>query len=471
MNTRSLRFRLVSSYAMWLVAVLALAGGLLYFGLHQYLEANLGATELRRAARIALLVQRSPVTPGRDLAGEITADFAPEASGRFVRVSRPDGTVIYQSARPGDGSFDAGQVTSGPHSAGARKERQRDGTEMMIATVALGPADHPALLVETGESLASALAELRRLLFSLAMGFSVVAALALAGGLVLVRRALQPVLDITRSAERITSHNLSDRLPVPPTGDEIAHLTHALNRMIGRLDDTFQYNRRFLADASHELRTPLTILRGELETMVAAESLDPATRETVGNLLDEVARLARIVENLFSLSRFDAGQTEKDPERFDLAKLVTTTSEQMCLLAEDKGLTIECEAREPVPVEGDRAWLKQVVVNLLDNAIKYTQPGGRVRLSVARRADEALFEVADTGVGIPPEALPRVFDRFFRVDVARSREVGGAGIGLSIVKAICTAHQGRVDVESEPGAGSRFRVHLPLAADAGLKSS
>jgi signal transduction histidine kinase len=232
--------------------------------------------------------------------------------------------------------------------------------------------------------------------------------------------------------------------------------------MIARLDEAFQHNRRFLADASHELRTPLTILRSELEAMEQHAGFDARLQETMGNLLEEVQRLARIVENLFALSRLDAGLAATVATHFDFAKLAATTTEQMCLLAEDKGVKITCQTATPVFLDGDRGRFKQIIVNLLDNAIKYTPSGGAVTLTVRAENNEAICEVADNGIGIPAPALPLVFDRFFRVDPARSREHGGAGIGLSIVKAICLAHNGRVTVESTEGHGSCFRVHLPL---------
>ncbi len=463
MNTRSLRFRLVTWYALWLAVILLVAGTLLYFGLRHYLEANLADTQRHRAERIALLATRVAAEPHGDLAAEITTAFAPEASGRFVRVARPDGAVLYQSGSPLDRSFDPAQISPPPGRRDSRQERLADGTEMTIVTIPADAHQPPRFFVEAGESLAPALNELRRLLVILAVGFVVVAAVALGGGAFLVERALRPVGEIARSAEGITSRNLSERLPVTPTGDEFENLTRTLNGMIIRLEDAFQHNRRFLADASHELRTPLTILRTELEVMIGREGIDPDLRETLGNLREEVERLVRIVETLFALSRFETGDAHSEHLRFDLAELAAATAEQLCLLAEDKDQTISCETPAPVWVEGDRARLKQVIVNLLDNAIKYTRAGGAVKLTVVARDGEAICEVADNGIGIPATALPHLFDRFYRVDTARSRDAGGAGIGLSIVKVICAAHDGRVEVESEEGRGSRFRVHLPLA--------
>jgi signal transduction histidine kinase len=265
-------------------------------------------------------------------------------------------------------------------------------------------------------------------------------------------------------AEIITQHNLSERLPVARTGDELERLSLALNHMITRLDDAFSNSKRFVADASHELRTPLTIIQGELENLSADPRLLADLRDRIGSTLEEVEHLGKIVGELFALSRLDAGEAQTEWVRLDLTSLASSTSEQMMLLAEDKKIKVTCEVGQPVYVMGDRARLKQVVVNLLDNAFKYTPPAGSVHIRVFASSGRAILEIADTGVGIPPEALPLVFERFFRVDRDRSTGADGAGLGLSIVKSICVAHAGRVDVESTVGSGSRFHMTLPLAS-------
>jgi heavy metal sensor kinase len=304
---------------------------------------------------------------------------------------------------------------------------------------------------------------LDRLLLLLAVGLPVVMLVAVGGGYFLVKRALTPVDQMGSKAELISQYNLSDRLPVSRTGDELERLSVSLNHMITRLDDAFQNSKRFVADASHELRTPLTILRGELENLVEDSRLLAESRERIGSLLEEVERLSKIVERLFALSRLDAGEAQAEWLPFDLGEMVVTTTEQMSLLAEDKKISITCDPSPAVTVIGDRTRLKEVIVNLLDNAIKYTPDGGAVHLKVNTTNGHAVLEVADTGIGIPAEAVAHVFDRFFRVDQVRSREHGGAGLGLSIVKSICNAHGGEVEVESALGRGSRFRVKLPLA--------
>ncbi|MBI3415353.1 MAG: HAMP domain-containing protein [Verrucomicrobia bacterium] len=474
MNVHSLRFRLVLWYALWLGGIFVTAGALIYFGLRHYLEHNLGSAQMQRAQRIATLVSRMNLIPEKNLAEEITTRFAPEASSRFIRVSRPDGVVIYESSAPLDQSFNPAQISPPPRQPGTRKETLTDGGELLLATAAASSNGAVRFFVETGESLAPALVELRRLLVLLAVGFVAVAGMALGGGFLLVRRALRPVEEITRSAERITSRNLSERLVVTPTGDEFEHLSQALNRMIARLDEAFQYNRLFLADVSHELRTPLTVVRGELENLVQEECLNSDLHERIGSTLEEAERLARIVEGLFAIARLDVGEAQVEWKVFDLAQLAASTSDQMLLLADDKHIRVTCIAARGAWVEGDRARLKQVVVNLLDNAIKYTMENGTIGLTVAAHDGKTVLEVSDNGIGIPAEALPHVFERFYRVDKARSRELGGAGLGLSIVQSICAAHHGHVEVSSTPGQGSRFRVELPLAStpteQAGQKS-
>jgi heavy metal sensor kinase len=406
--------------------------------------------------------------PGEARVGEeIQARYAPDLNGRFVRVTRRDGSLLYRSRAPKDQTFVPADVPPPLWSSGAETARQVPlpaGRELLVAAREVQTPAGARYLIEVGAPMDDVQAHLRQWLRFLLVVLPAVAALALGGGSFLVKRALLPVDQIAASAERISSQNLSERLPVARTGDELERLAIALNHMIQRLDEAFQYSRRFMADASHELRTPLTVLRGELESFIQEPALAPEWRERLGSALEEVERLAGIVEGLFALSRLDAGEATAEWVKFDLARLAAATADQMSLLAEDKNIRVTCAAAEPVWVEGDQARLKQVVVNLLDNAIKYTLQGGAVALTVSALDNKAVLEMADNGIGIPAEALPRVFDRFFRVDKARSRELGGAGLGLSIVKSICAAHHGCVEASSLPGQGSRFRVELPLAA-------
>jgi heavy metal sensor kinase len=279
----------------------------------------------------------------------------------------------------------------------------------------------------------------------------------------LMNRALSPVHNITEAAQEITLRDLRRRLPEPTTGDEIANLSVVLNKMIARLQESFDNVSRFTADASHELRTPLTIIRGELEALLQHSDLSGQIRSALGSLLEEVERLVAIVQRLFALSRLDAGEAQIERIEFNLAELAETTVEQMSLLADEKRISLRCKTTKTVRVRGDRTRLKQVIVNLLDNAIKYTPDGGAVELSVWSRNGTAFLEVKDTGPGIPESALPHVFERFYRADEVHSRDVEGAGLGLAIVRSITTAHGGDVSVSSEADSGCRITVQLPRA--------
>jgi heavy metal sensor kinase len=469
MNTRSLRFRLIMWYAGLLTGVFLLCGATMWQALRHYLKESLAESLLRRTQQIGSLLAGVEKTGEPFVTDEIKARYAPENYDRFVRLSRRDGTVIYASGRAA--TFDP----AGLPPPAARDTRRiallPDGNRLLVVAEEYRTPSGREYMIESGGPMQPIDTVLSRLLFLLLLGVPVVVLVAVGGGYVLVGQALAPVVQIACSAEQITLHNLDGQLPLAPTGDELEQLSLALNRMISRLREAFEQNRRFLADASHELRTPLTALRGELESTVEQARPLPDLRDKVGSALEEVDRLAKIVQTLFAISRLDAGEAQQEWRRFDLGRVAAGTADQMSLLAEDKGISVNCNVEQVVGVEGDRARIKQVVVNLLDNAIKYTPPGGSIHLNVRARDNKAVLEVVDTGIGIPAGALPHLFERFFRVDKARSREIGGAGLGLAIVKSICTAHGGRVEVESAEGRGSRFTVELPLAQPGRVKTN
>jgi two-component system heavy metal sensor histidine kinase CusS len=266
-------------------------------------------------------------------------------------------------------------------------------------------------------------------------------ALALSGGVgyLLARKALSSVDRLRRSTEEITADRLDHRLPVANPRDELGRLTQTLNAMIARLERSFAEVRRFTADASHELRTPLTAIRTEAEVALAGPLPAAEYHQLLCSILEECDRLARLTDQLLTLAREDAAAARPVREPVDLAALVQGVAETMRPLAESRGLRLDVKAGGPLAVPGDAPRLRQVLYNVLDNAIKYT-PEGRVTVRLARRDHAVAITVQDTGIGIRAEHLPRVFDRFYRVDRARSREQGGTGLGLSIAQSIVVAH-------------------------------
>lgn len=464
MNTRSLKFRLVVWYAGWLTVLFIFFGFFVYASLGYYLKESLREALARRTRQVADLAQRG-VTDWQQFGRDIRINFAPEANNRFTRVSK-DGVILYVAGNPADKSFNPSIVPPAATMEDGESFGRRllPGGKVLLVVVITRTTPEGKFVTEEGSDEAPLQNTLHAWLAALVAGLAVLILVAISGGFLLVHRALDPLDKIIATANQISSRNLSERLPVPQTGDEFERLSVTLNHMIQRLEEAFQHTQRFLADASHELRTPLTVIQAEVETILEKAKGVSGSFERAASVLEEVERLGGIVEGLFALSRLDAGEALEHRTQFDLAELVTSTADQMSLLADDRQITITCNCSQEVRLEGDRSRLKQVVVNLLDNAIKYTQPGGHIDVGVSKQQSRALLEVSDNGIGIPKEAHRHIFERFFRVDKARSRDMGGAGLGLSIVKSICTAHGGVVGFESKEGAGTRFVVELPISA-------
>lgn len=285
--------------------------------------------------------------------------------------------------------------------------------------------------------------------------------LASAAGYLLARRALAPVEGMAARARRITADRLSERLPLENPDDELGHLAGIINETLARLEQSFEQLRRFTADASHELRTPLTALRTVGEVGLRDTRSSEQYRDTIASMLEEVDRLTRLIDSLLMLSRADSGQFRLHLERFSLGELVGEVAQHLRVLAEEKNLLLEVTSSAEVEIEADRTMLRQAIINLVDNAIKYSPEDAHVRLAVFGRDGSAQVEVQDEGPGIAAEHQPKVFDRFYRVDKARSRQVGGVGLGLSIARWAIEAHGGRIELESRIGGGSLFRIRLP----------
>jgi heavy metal sensor kinase len=285
------------------------------------------------------------------------------------------------------------------------------------------------------------------------------------GGWFLAGRLLEPVVNITRAARRINAGNLSKRIHVEDTRDELSQLAETFNSMLARLEDSFNRTRQFTADASHELRTPLAILKGETEVALRWGKDPEELRQTLESNLEEIDRMGRIIEDLLLLAKSEAGELRLDIREFSLGDLLQDLYLQGKTLGEQKAIDISLSLQviEDIRLKGDQFHLHRLMLNLVNNAIKYTPENGRVEIRLAVEGNEAVLAVADSGIGIAAEHLPHLFERFYRVDEARNRSAGGTGLGLAIVKSIAEAHEGRVEIESTPGTGSVFTIRLPLS--------
>jgi len=317
-------------------------------------------------------------------------------------------------------------------------------------------------IVQVGMSLQRAGRALSRYLETLVLLIPLGVALAAVGGAVVARTALRPVDEMARAARRITAEDLDRRIGLRGTGDELDRLADTLNGMLGRLAAAFAEMRRFSADAAHELRTPLAALRGGIEVSLRAPRTAEEYRQALASSLEEVERLVRLAEDLLLLSRSTAG-LGSERALVDLEPVLLDVVDVATRLAHGRGVTVRVGDVAPATVRGDAIALRRAVLNLVENALKYTPAGGKVEVGLGVADRRAAISVQDTGIGIAPADAQRIFEPFVRLDAARARETGGTGLGLAIVRAIVEAHGGAVSVESQPGAGSRFTIDLPLA--------
>jgi heavy metal sensor kinase len=287
-------------------------------------------------------------------------------------------------------------------------------------------------------------------------------------GWVLAGRAIRPVNSVAQAAQNITGSNLSLQIPLRGAGDELDHLIESFNRMTARLNQSFEQIRRFSTDVSHELRTPLTAIRGQLEVALFTAETQEQYRDAIVNALEDVEKLSSIVRSLLLLSQAESGQVILQKAPLELAEVAADVVDQFQIPAEEKGVILSASLDAGAVISADRTQIERLLSNLLSNAVKYTPKGGSVRVRVARDDSPgwAQLVIEDTGLGIPAENLPHIFDRFYRVRSAQTNLVPGLGLGLSFVAWIVEVHGGRIDVASTEGEGTRFTILLPVTEQA-----
>jgi len=462
---RPIRVRLTLWYVLLLAVVLALFGGTLYVALQMTLYDDLDDVLINGAS---LVINSLQIDDQGHLSAGPEPPLAwsdPKRGEHSWRAVDRSGQIVAQSGVQDLGDLPIEPAVISQALAGQEVfQTVRVGDEPIRVYTA--PVTHGGQIVgvvQQGLSMDDTLQILAAFRWVLLLALPLTLALASGGGLFLAGRALRPVDQITRAAQTIGAHDLSQRLNLDLPDDELGRLARTFDAMIARLDEAFRRQRRFTADASHELRTPLTIIKGDLSLALARPRDAEHYRQVLVEVDDEVDQMGRLVGRLLALARADAEEVTLQRKATDLSSLLADLVEQTRPLAEAKGLDLIAQIAPGLTATVDPDAVTQVVLNLLDNAIKYT-PSGRVRLSAHQTAsdDEVRIAVSDGGAGIPAEYLPRIFDRFYRVDRARSRELGGAGLGLSIARELARGHGGEITVHSVPGEGSTFTVHLPI---------
>jgi len=455
-HRRTIRVRLTLWYVALLAAILLAFGAFLYASLAHTLHDEVDRA-LADEARTAL-----DTLDVRDGVAHLADTPDGLVSGTLVVLTDDQG-------RPLTANVPA--VALVPFAESARAARDGpllttvslQGDEWRVLSQPVGVGGQPTAVLQVARSEQGIADALDRLLLLMGLAVPLTLALAVAGGLFLASRALGPIDRITRTAARIGAADLSRRLALPASPDEVGRLAATFDAMLDRLEEAFARQRRFTADASHELRTPLALLTGRAEVALDRPRTPAEYRAVLTGVRDDAARMAQLLGELLTLARAEGGQDLLAREPVELADLVADTLAALAPLAEERGVALAAGALTPCAILGDQTRLTQLLINLVDNALNYTPAGGRVTVCLARDADMALLAVTDTGSGIGPEHLPRLFERFYRADTARARGAGGAGLGLAIADWIARAHGGQIAVVSAVGSGATFSVRLPLA--------
>lgn len=317
-------------------------------------------------------------------------------------------------------------------------------------------------IVQIGTPLKEMINTLRRLLIILVLAGPILLLLSSFGGYFLVRKAFSPVKEIVGIVRKITAEDLSHRIESIGSKDEIGELVETLNDMISRLESSFKQIKQFSSDISHELKTPLTAMRGEIEVALKKERQNEEYKKVLKSLLEEINKLQKIIDNLLFLARIESKNIKLSFEKVQLDEILLEAFEEIETLAKRKKISLILKRVDQASVEGDETLIKRLFVNLIDNAIKYTHEDGKVEISLTKERNFAKFIIKDTGIGIPENEIPYIFDRFYRVEKARSRETGGSGLGLAIAKWIVEAHKGKIEVRSKVSEGSLFAISFPI---------
>jgi heavy metal sensor kinase len=458
----AIKVRLAGWYFVLMVIAMSALSALALAGLEHSIRSTVDEQLVERVKLIQKIMLAAPASQS-ELETELRESFTPDSREELIQISDEQGNRVFQSTWLQNRTLLSAEST-------AKVQRKRypffktkiDGVPFhgMIATVNVGRHSYTVRVAQNMDDFAEAISRFRHLLLAVVPALLVAASL---GGYWISRRALAPVDEITRAAQRISGTNLSSRLAVPDSGDELARLAETLNAMLERIDLGVKQIAQFTADASHELRTPITLMRTRVELALRRPRSAEENQQTIEQLYSEVVRTSELVERLMMLARADSGASLMRMEDVEIVVLVQDVLAQTSVLALQKHLELKAQLNiSTLWVRGDARYLRQLFMILIDNAVKYTPSPGIITVSLDACNGFARVSFSDTGIGIEDEDLKNIFNRFYRADKARSRETGGAGLGLAIGRWIAESHHGTLTAESKSGVGSNFLVTLPM---------
>ncbi|GDX88832.1 MAG: heavy metal sensor histidine kinase [Nitrospiraceae bacterium] len=464
-----LRVRLTLWYGTALALILIIFSTVLYVmtarSLRDAVDQSLEGTA---AAAVRALEERG-FLPLVD-EGELMSQF-PELAriDKFFQIFSPSGTITIRSPNVKQHELPlsrrALEVAYSGHSLFESAQYPKE-PPLRLISVPIVYRGSLLYIIQVGTTMDSVEHTLNRLLLVLLVSMPVALAVSLAGGWFMAGRALRPVDAITLAAQRIAEGDLTQRLTAPASADEIGRLTNTFNDMIDRLETSFRQIRQFSSDVSHEMRTPLTVMRGETELALRRPRENEDYKAVMESNLEEIDRMTRIVDELLFLSRADMGEVKMEHLTVPLDWLIEDVQRQASLLGQEQNIQVALISNVPAVVSGDELRLRELFLNLVDNAIKYSRFGGTVEMALTIEQGQARLSVTDHGIGIAEEDWPQIFDRFYRTDNARAHTKKGTGLGLAICSWIAESHHGRIEVQSQVGEGSTFTVWLPLVPTA-----
>lgn len=462
----SIKAKVVLFYMVVLFVILSILGIFLYFSLSRIVYSSIDSSLLSKAKALVMLVKDSGNETEFNFSDEVMWEYNLPKSRSFFQIRRFDGTIVEKSESVGNLEL--------PFSAHAGETIfqtiQFKGKIVRMVNFYVPAEDQHAikgsgLIIQCAEGISDQMNLLKTYRIVLSLSVLGIMIISSSGGFLIARKALTPVKEISQAIDRISESNLSERVTLENIPEELKVLTSSFNRTFDRLERSFNRQKQFISDASHELRTPLSVILSQSEIILRRERPAEEYKNVLTTILEASKLMSEIVQKLLTLARLGTDKFELKMEDIDLRKIIYESVKLLSPVAEQKGIIINTLTGEKYTVQGDREALLELFVNIIDNAIKYNVPEGRIDIAFRKGKDFLVTEIKDTGIGIPEKDLDKVFDRFYRVDKSRSKEAGGVGLGLSICDEIVKLHGGRIEIKSKPGEGTIVTVYLKGEGD------